>query len=137
MPPINCPFPCFTRCGMVLVVRSFLATAVFSGIYNYLLYAQQVRSLSYLGGLTDSTAVYAEGVSLNQLLHVQATLAASKQLTGYIILIGIFITLLLIIWSVRGWFVERYAREVQPAAAPAISTACRRTGYALMSIRVN
>ncbi|MET0636736.1 MAG: hypothetical protein ABWZ25_11970 [Chitinophagaceae bacterium] len=106
--------------GMVLVVRSFLAVTVFGGVYNYLLYAQQWKHINYIGGLTD-TSQFRPGSPVaseySRLLEAQATLAASKELTGYIIIAGIFVSVLVIIWSVRGWLIQRYAVLNQPEPA--------------------
>lgn len=84
-----------TVVGISFLVRSFLGTAVFTATYNYLVYTQRIRHLNYLGGLIDaadnpvqsgagSTDVFAA-------VQTQASLAAAKELTGYLIIGGIII----------------------------------------------
>ena len=45
-----------TVVGVAFMFRSFLGTAVFTAVYNYFIYAQRIRHLNYLGGLTDAAA---------------------------------------------------------------------------------
>jgi len=81
-----------TVVGISFLVRSFLGTAVFTAAYNYFIYTQRIRHLSYLGGLTDAAAnpgVPGSGsADLFTVMQTQASLAAAKELTGYIIIAG-------------------------------------------------
>jgi DHA2 family multidrug resistance protein len=89
-----------TVVGIAFLFRSFLGTAVFTAAYNYLLYAQRIRHLNYLGSKTDSvTAVLGSGSAndLYQTFQTQAALAATKELTGYLIIAGVLIAFALLL----------------------------------------
>jgi DHA2 family multidrug resistance protein len=78
--------------GMMILVRSFLGSGIVTGIYSYLLYAGQVRHLDILAGNADSDAgslIQPTGYYRN--MQAQATMAASKELCGFIIIAGLVI----------------------------------------------
>ena len=85
-----------TVVGVAFFFRSFIGTAFFTAAYNYLIYSQRVRHLSYIGERIDlgSITLNADGYAQMQL---QAALAAEKELTGFIIIIGIVIAIGLLI----------------------------------------
>ncbi|MFA6083489.1 MFS transporter [Mucilaginibacter sp.] len=95
-----------TVVGIAFISRSFLGTAIFTSLYNYFIYAQRIRHLSYLGGLIDSSAANQTGTASADMyatLQSQAGLAAEKELTGYVILVGIAFTLILFISVIVDW----------------------------------
>ena len=78
-----------TVVGIAFLFRSFLGTAVFTAAYNYFLYTQRIRHLSYLAEHTDSAS--AINGDLYNRFQSQASLAALKELTGYLIIAGLVI----------------------------------------------
>jgi DHA2 family multidrug resistance protein len=87
--------------GAMILVRSFLGSAVCSSLYTYFLYAERIRRFNYLAGLTDAnnSLVKEHGSVLDfyKNLQEQATLTASKELSGYIIIAGIILLSVLLI----------------------------------------
>jgi MFS transporter, DHA2 family, multidrug resistance protein len=78
--------------GFMLLVRSFLGSGVASGIYSYLLYAGRIRHLDILAGNADTDAVRMVATSgYYRNIQAQATMAASKELCGYIMIAGLVI----------------------------------------------
>ncbi|MBS1663442.1 MAG: hypothetical protein JST68_20535 [Bacteroidetes bacterium] len=75
--------------GAMIATRSFLGSGVFAGIYSYLLYAGRVRHLDRLAGLVDA-GDFQRPADYYRTLQEQAALAASKELCGAIILVGLF-----------------------------------------------
>lgn len=93
-----------TAGGTMILVRSFLGSGIFSGVYNYFLYAERVRHLDRLAGMTDSGAFFASqlnGNTLYKTLSEQSTLAASKEVTGYIIIFGCILVAIMILNYLR------------------------------------
>jgi len=85
--------------GAMIVVRSFIGGGVIAAVYGYFLYDQRIKHLDYLAGKLDANNYLANvnGTSgLYRSMQVQATLAAAKQLTGYIVIAGILITLIVL-----------------------------------------
>jgi MFS family permease len=90
--------------GVMILVRSFLGSGIFSGVYNYILYAERVRHLDKLAGMTDSGSFFPDQLtsgSLYKALAEQSTLAASKEVTGYIIVFGFALIAILILYYFR------------------------------------
>lgn len=84
--------------GMMVLVRSFLGSGIISGIYSYLLYAGRVRHLDILAGNTDADAGYAfKPVNYYRTMQTQASMAASKEMCGFIIIAGFIILAAIII----------------------------------------
>lgn len=78
--------------GMMIIVRSFLGSGIISGIYSYLLYAGRVRHLDILAGSPDADAGYLiKPANYYRNMQGQATMAASKELCGLIIIAGLII----------------------------------------------
>jgi len=78
--------------GVMILSRSFLGTGILSGVYSYLLYAGRVRHLDLLAGSHDADAGFAgRPVDYYRTLQAQAAMAASKELCGYIVIIGVII----------------------------------------------
>ena len=76
----------------MLLVRSFLGSGVISGIYAYLLYAGRIRHLDILASNADADLgflIRPAGYYRN--MQAQATMAASKELCGLIIIAGLAI----------------------------------------------
>jgi DHA2 family multidrug resistance protein len=85
--------------GAMLIVRSFLGSGIFSALYTYFFYTQRIRHLEYLAGAKDANGFFTQGYAggLYLKLQEQATLTAAKEVTGFIIVAGIFwLTFLLI-----------------------------------------
>jgi DHA2 family multidrug resistance protein len=87
--------------GMMILIRSFLGSGTFSALYSYLLYAERIKHFVAIAGHTDTTDFLAkqQGNVLDYYknLQAQALLSASKEISGYIIIIGIVISLVIII----------------------------------------
>ena len=84
--------------GMMILVRSFLGSGIISGIYSYLLYAGRVRHLDILAGNAAADAGYApKGAGYYRDMQAQATMAASKEMCGFIIVAGLLILVTIII----------------------------------------
>ena len=84
--------------GLILIVRSFLSTAIFSGLYNYFLYAGTNRHLSILAAQIDANgSQQANFTEYYKYILQQASLAASKEISGSIIIFGLSIIILLIV----------------------------------------
>ena len=84
--------------GMMILVRSFLGSGIISGIYAYLLYAGRIRHLDILAGNAAADAGYApKGLAYYRDMQAQATMAASKEMCGLIIIAGLIILAAIII----------------------------------------
>jgi DHA2 family multidrug resistance protein len=85
--------------GAMVLVRSFLGSGVCSALYTYFLYAQRVRHLDYLAGSNDVNNFISkdQGAGYYISMQQQATLTAAKELTGYIILAGLVLLIILFI----------------------------------------
>lgn len=98
----NIPLLFIMSCsGLVIIVRSFVGSGVFAGVYNYLLYAERIRSFNRLASGTDSSNPFLKQTNQPQELYVrlqqQSVLAASKELSGYIVITGLLLLLILLI----------------------------------------
>jgi len=95
--------------GAMIMARSFLGSGVAGAFYSYFLYAQRIRHLDYLAVHADAVdfQVREAGKGLYAQFQEQATLAASKELTGLIIIAGIMLLVYLITryfyMKVIGW----------------------------------
>lgn len=91
--------------GSIIIVRSFLSSGVFSGIYNYIFYASRIKHLSFIASVTDSSAQATmsgkESSDFYANIQAQSTLTAAKELTGYIIIFGIVFVVLLLLLNIR------------------------------------
>jgi MFS transporter, DHA2 family, multidrug resistance protein len=84
--------------GIMILVRSFLGSGIISGIYSYLLYAGRVRHLDILAGNAAADAGYApKAAGYLRDMQAQASMAASKEMCGFIILAGLLILVAIII----------------------------------------
>jgi len=87
--------------GLVLIVRSFLATGIASGLYNYFLYANTSRHLSTLASQIDANdqmvRQQADFGAYYKYILQQANLAASKEISGSIIIFGLGVVILLVV----------------------------------------
>jgi DHA2 family multidrug resistance protein len=87
--------------GLILIVRSFLATGIFSGLYNYFLYADTNRHLSNLASEIDANEPmifqHADFTGYSKYILQQANLAALKEISGSIIIFGLVVITLLIV----------------------------------------
>jgi DHA2 family multidrug resistance protein len=87
-----------TVVGAGILVRSFIGSATFTALYTYFIYAQGVRHFNYLTEQIDSNLPAINGLSgsvnVNSTIQQQAQLGALKEITGYIIIAGIFIILI-------------------------------------------
>ena len=78
--------------GMMILIRSFLGSGTFAGLYNYLLYSERLKHFSYLAGQLDGTDQWQKiqgGTDSYRNLQGQAILSASKELSGWIIIAGV------------------------------------------------
>ncbi|WP_299516876.1 MFS transporter [Mucilaginibacter sp.] len=95
------PFPTVLKAnGIVVVTRSFVASGVFSGLYNYFLYASRIKHLSRLASVIDANdpliLQYGTNSAYANNIQQQATLTALKELSGYILIISLAFTIFLI-----------------------------------------
>lgn len=75
--------------GLILVWRSFLSIAIFSALFSWIQYQFQVESIGDMAVYLDSASLSQQNVLQNaKFIQVNAILAASKRLLGYIILAG-------------------------------------------------
>ena len=85
--------------GLILIVRSFLATGITSGLYNYFVYADTNRHLSKLASEIDANepmvSQYANFTGYYKYILQQANLAALKELSGNIIIFGLAVVAIL------------------------------------------
>jgi len=98
----NLPIPSLLKIiGLILIVRSFLATGIASGLYNYFLYADTNRHLSGLASEVDANELtgfqHADFIGYSKYILQQASLAASKEISGSIIIFGLSIVMLLML----------------------------------------
>jgi MFS transporter, DHA2 family, multidrug resistance protein len=78
--------------GLMLLVRSFLGSGIITGIYSYLLYAGRIRHLDILAGNAAADAGFLiRPAGYYRIIQEQATMAASKELCGFIIIAGLVI----------------------------------------------
>jgi hypothetical protein len=105
-----------TAAGMVIIVRSFLGSDIFAALYGYWLHTQRVRHFDYLAGQVDGgnflTGPPNSMINYYQQMQEQASLAAAKELTGYIVIAGV---LLFVLLTAR--FIHRTMREAQVKVA--------------------
>jgi MFS family permease len=92
--------------GIIVMVRSFLGQGIFSGLYNYFLYAERTRHLSALATHIDANEplVLAQGsiTRFYQNIQQQASLTALKEISGTIIIFGLsVVTVLMVIYIYR------------------------------------
>ncbi|WP_259065794.1 hypothetical protein HDF24_02980 [Mucilaginibacter sp. X4EP1] len=87
--------------GSMIMIRNFVGSGVFTSVYTYFLYAQRVRHFDHLAGLAATTNSAISGqqnfTETFGILQRQATLAATKELSGYIIFAGIAIFAILLV----------------------------------------
>jgi len=98
----NLPLPSTLKIvGLILIVRSFLATGVASGLYNYLIYAHTNTHLSTLASQIDANdpMLLQQGNFAGYYKYIlqQANLSALKELSGSIIIFGLSIVVILIV----------------------------------------
>lgn len=91
--------------GMMLIVRSFVSRSIAQGVLNYMLYAGSVKHLVQQAntiGITDRNRWQAGHHAQDYLsfLQQQAYLAATKELTGMIIIIGLIAMLIMVLWNI-------------------------------------
>jgi len=99
------PFPLVLKAvGSLVMVRSFLAPGIFSGLYSYFLYAGRNRHLSTLANGIDAN----EPMVLQQAdipgfyrnIQAQANLTALKEISGSIIIFGLSVITILILLQI-------------------------------------
>jgi MFS family permease len=83
----------FTASGFMLITRSAIGSGLFTGLYSYFIYAGTVRHIDRLAGLS-ATGDYVQSetaAAYSRTIRQQASLAAFKELTGWILLFGMLI----------------------------------------------
>jgi DHA2 family multidrug resistance protein len=83
----------FTAAGFMVITRSFLGSGIFTGLYSYFIYAGTVRHIDRLADLT-TTGDYVQTdppAAYLRTIQQQASLAAFKELTGWILLFGMLL----------------------------------------------
>lgn len=86
--------------GTMVIVRSFLGTGTISGLYNYWLNARRLAHLENLASSIDTAELIGKPSGASDFLKNisnQATLSASKELSGMIIIFGILFLAFLIL----------------------------------------
>ena len=83
----------FTAAAFMVITRSFVGSGIFTGLYSYFIYAGTVRHTDRLADLT-ATGDYIQNETAAAYLRTiqqQASLAAFKELTGWILLFGMLV----------------------------------------------
>lgn len=75
--------------SILLVVRSFLSTAIWGALISYALYQYQWQSINDLAVQLDSVVYNGNGMSEYSQVQIGALLSAVKQIFGYLIITGI------------------------------------------------
>lgn len=96
------PFPQVLKIvGVIVLVRSFMAPGIISGLYSYFLYAERTRHLTKLASHIDANEpqVLTQGsiARFYQNIQQQASLTALKEISGTIIIFGLSVIALLTI----------------------------------------
>ena len=103
----------------MVIFRSFLSSGVLSGVYNYVLYSERIKHLNYLASFADATEILAkpgnESANFYRNIQAQATLTASKEISGNIILFGIFLVAMLVVVHIYNRFKHgnNYRRRIK------------------------
>jgi len=87
-----------TGAGAMILVRSFIGSGICGALYGFWFYQQRIRNFEALALHTDPSGIPggpAGTTSYFAMLQQQATLTASKELTGYIIIGGLVLAGLL------------------------------------------
>jgi MFS transporter, DHA2 family, multidrug resistance protein len=98
----NLPIPVTLKVvGLILIVRSFLGPGVISGLYSYFLYAETKTHLSALANEIDANDSlihqHEDFMGYYQYILQQGNLTALKEISGSVIIFGLFIIILLIV----------------------------------------
>jgi MFS family permease len=92
--------------GLIIAIRSFFGQGIFSGLYNYYLYAERTRHLSRLAGALDANEPlvpqYANVEGFYKNIQQQANLTALKEISGSIIIFGLSVVFILVTLYVYG-----------------------------------
>lgn len=101
--------------GLMIIVRSFLGSAIFSGVYNYILYVEQVRHFNYLATTTDANdfIIQEQGNSSSfyRRIQQQALLTALKEISGFIVIAGIILLIILAFYFIYNTNRDYYKRR--------------------------
>jgi len=86
--------------GMMVLFRSFVGSGTFTAIYGNLIYTKRIEHFESLTMHIDATdymtSKFASG-NHYKFLQEQALLTASKELTGYIVIIGIMVSIFIFV----------------------------------------
>lgn len=88
-----------TAAGAMIIVRSFLGSGIFTAAYTWFLYTGRINHLQHLAGLTEANdpLLKEQGQTFYRTMQTQATLTASKEMSGIIIIAGLVLVGLLIV----------------------------------------
>lgn len=104
--------------GTMVIFRSFIGVGLFTGIYNYFIYAQRIRHLDVIASGSDAGANVFQSARLveahNAILLQQASISALKELTGVLVICGIITLSLLSAYFYRQYIRSEAAQEVIP-----------------------
>lgn len=104
--------------GTMVIFRSFIGVGLFTGIYNYFIYAQRIRHLDVIASGSDAGANGFQSARLveahNAILLQQASISALKELTGILVICGIITVILLSAYFYRQYIRSETAQEVIP-----------------------
>lgn len=84
--------------GVMVIVRSFIGSGMFSGLYSYFLYSSKIKHLDYLAAHIDQDDFLSKtGIQADYIKNIQnqATLTAAKEMTGLIIELGLMLVAIL------------------------------------------
>ena len=83
------------------MVRSFLTPGLFSGLYNYYLYAGRTRHLNLLASGIDANEPQvlqrSDIKGFYRSIQTEASLGALKEISGTIIIFGLLVIIILIV----------------------------------------
>jgi len=84
--------------GALIITRSFIGGGISSAIYGYLFYRQRISHFNYLAERSDSGnfLLQGKGAATYRYLQEQAVLNACKEMSGYVIIAGIVILVIVL-----------------------------------------
>lgn len=113
------PARIMTVAGIMVMVRSFVANAFFTSVYSYILYALRTSYLQQMiagtAGNNPDTGVLTPTAQLRYYTE-RASLVAAKELTGYILSVGILACMIIIIYAIaRGVLYQNVPKDIEPS----------------------
>ncbi|WP_121811373.1 MFS transporter [Mucilaginibacter kameinonensis] len=85
--------------GTVIIIRNFFGSGIITAIYTHLLYTERIRQVNDLASHMDVNSFYVHsyGAGLIRRVQGEATLNASKELSGFVVIAGVILMICLLI----------------------------------------